>query len=633
MRKNDAIITSKTFPNIYRRIQNKSFHNLVSMKEITFKMLKRYYNTYFINEKRKSIFLGFDTLVENNGDSFSRYLKTGETITKNSTKTTKNRILQKQTDNEKKKKENKNSSLKKEFYFSGISFDTDSYHSSNLNNSNSGGDNKDKEEPIKKDKNHNKKNNLLKIKSNKEIVINKDSDMFTFNDNDNNCDILSNKIELGSSITNNTKLKQSHQLQTDRNHFKNKDAEMKNGLSNSRFSCDNKYGHELSSSQSSQCFNSTEIINIDDSHNKIVTLDNMNENFSKKIKKKLRKRKKIQKIRQLLKLQRFKIDKNLVEFYLKQNSFERKNSKSINNYNNSNSSSNNKVLSEILNFSSSSEQNKSLLNKNNHRAYETELKIMTVESFEIKLSYNNINLLSKGQMINNIEYKNFLENLVKNYLYIFPTEDIINRILSILSKKANNEKENLISDAEKETIKHKIMGSEIKLPSIRKTNNYNFEELNNLTKKNCYYTEKSTENLQNSISDKKSSKKLYKNSSKYLEKEFKNFEKLNFDDSKFKKKENITNNKDIESNIFAGLVGKSLYKSKKSKELNKDKNNRIKNNNFEDFLNKLDELNDDNYSKKGNLSLFLNKNHDISATNMINIKNNNEIKTNICLIY
>jgi hypothetical protein len=358
-----------------------------------------------------------------------------------------------------------------------------------------------------------------------------------------------------------------------------------------------------------------------------VTLDKMNENFSKKIKKILRKRKKIQKIRQLLKLQRFKIDKNLVEFYLKKNPFERKNSKSINNYNNSNSSSNNKVLSEILNFSSSSEQNKSLLNKNNQRSYETELKIMTVESFEIKLSYNNINLLSKGQMINNKKYKNFIEYLIKKYLYKIPKEDIINRIFSILSKRENNAKENLISYGEKEAIKGKVIGSEKKVPSIRITNNS--------TKKNFYYIEKSTKNLQNSISNKKSSKKFYNNSSKYLQKEFKNFEKLKFDDSKFKKKEDIIYKKDKESNILGGLIGKSLYKSKKSKELNKvqNNNNNFKNNNFEDFLNKLDELNDDNHSKKGNLSLFLDKNHDISATSMINIKNNNEIKTNICLIY
>ena len=302
LRKNDAIITSKTFPNIYRRILNKSFHNLVSMKERTFKMLKRYYNTYFINEKRKSIALDVDTVVENNGDSFSKYFKIGETITKNSTKTTKSRLLQTQTDNEK-KEANKKSSSKKKFDFSGISFDTDSNQSSNLNNSNSGGDNKDKKEPIKKDtNNNNKKNNFLKIKSNKEIGINKDSDMFTFNDKGNNCDILSNKIELESCITNNTKLKTSHQLQTDKNIFKNNDVEMKSSFCNSRISCDNKYGSELSSNQSIQCLNGTEIINIDDSHNKIVTLDNMNENFSKKIKKKLRKRKKIQKIRQLLKL-------------------------------------------------------------------------------------------------------------------------------------------------------------------------------------------------------------------------------------------------------------------------------------------------------------------------------------------
>ena len=39
LRKNDAIIISKAFPNIWKRIYNKSYHNMVSIKEATFKKI------------------------------------------------------------------------------------------------------------------------------------------------------------------------------------------------------------------------------------------------------------------------------------------------------------------------------------------------------------------------------------------------------------------------------------------------------------------------------------------------------------------------------------------------------------------------------------------------------------------
>ena len=46
---------SKNFPNVWRRIYNKSYHNLVSIKELTFKTIKRYYNTYFYNKENNTI--------------------------------------------------------------------------------------------------------------------------------------------------------------------------------------------------------------------------------------------------------------------------------------------------------------------------------------------------------------------------------------------------------------------------------------------------------------------------------------------------------------------------------------------------------------------------------------------------
>ena len=62
LRKHDAQIISKNFPNIWRRIQNKFFHNLVSIKNLTFKILKQYYNTHLSNKnnKDKSVNLNLD---------------------------------------------------------------------------------------------------------------------------------------------------------------------------------------------------------------------------------------------------------------------------------------------------------------------------------------------------------------------------------------------------------------------------------------------------------------------------------------------------------------------------------------------------------------------------------------------
>ena len=50
LRKQNAIILSKNFPNIWRRIETKSYHNLVSIKKLTYKILKRYYNTHIYNK-------------------------------------------------------------------------------------------------------------------------------------------------------------------------------------------------------------------------------------------------------------------------------------------------------------------------------------------------------------------------------------------------------------------------------------------------------------------------------------------------------------------------------------------------------------------------------------------------------
>ena len=50
LREHDMLIISQNFPNIWKRIHNKSYHNLVSLKRLTFKILKKYYDVNFYSK-------------------------------------------------------------------------------------------------------------------------------------------------------------------------------------------------------------------------------------------------------------------------------------------------------------------------------------------------------------------------------------------------------------------------------------------------------------------------------------------------------------------------------------------------------------------------------------------------------
>ena len=60
LRKCDAIALSKNFSNIWKRIQSKSFHNLVSIKKLAFRTLKKYYNMNIYNRKNKETNVAFN---------------------------------------------------------------------------------------------------------------------------------------------------------------------------------------------------------------------------------------------------------------------------------------------------------------------------------------------------------------------------------------------------------------------------------------------------------------------------------------------------------------------------------------------------------------------------------------------
>ena len=84
------------------------------------------------------------------------------------------------------------------------------------------------------------------------------------------------------------------------------------------------------------------------------------------------------------------------------------------------------------------------------------------------------------------------------------------------------------------------------------------------------------------------------------------------------------------NNIKIYSIGKTSFKSKKTNKSKKEKGNSTT---MEDCLNKLDELNKDNNSKNENISLFVDKNHDVSGIKMINSKDKSKETDDKCKIY
>ena len=113
----------------------------------------------------------------------------------------------------------------------------------------------------------------------------------------------------------------------------------------------------------------------------------------------------------------------------------------------------------------------------------------------------------------------------------------------------------------------------------------------------------------------------------------KSCEKLNMSNIRLYKKPksiNIKNDNNVVNNIKIYSLGKTLFKSKKT---NKFKGEKGKSNDMENVLNKLDEINKDDNSKNENISLFVDKNHDVSGIKMINSKSIGKERDDKCIIY
>jgi hypothetical protein len=346
----------------------------------------------------------------------------------------------------------------------------------------------------------------------------------------------------------------------------------------------------------------------------IITLKDVDAKFSKKIRKQIKKRKKLQKIRDILKFQKLKTNRSLIE-----SNGKRKNSNDTSSNNNKLnlsysgfSSSKKSIFSKILDSSSSTvKEDGSTLIKISGKFDTSSLKKISSGSFEISSSYKNINILSKGEMIQNIKFQKLIEDIVKKS--VNKNEDNNNKFSLFSNKNRKDKKERSVKFRETQIRKYNNneLYSEGKLTTIskQKYKNIILDEPNNLPNKKyiMFKTEKSTDNFPGSTGDITGQK--CKNRSKHFLKELDDFEKIKLSASKKGDKQSIKN-LCSETNLLNENYDENRIYTKKN--TYKMKNDKIYKNKF------------DNKSLKSSLKSF----NALDKKSNINLENNN-YKNNI----
>ena len=637
LRKYDASVISKNFPNIWRRIQNKSFHNLVSIKNLTFKILKQYFNTYLSNNnsKDKSFNLNLDITKNSIADiSYARQSIRGSitqinkvrsvNISKQNNNNINNNIstnankLYVQTKTKRgsstiSKKKISEDSLGSELNYSYGSLKSNSINNSQFKFTIS----------IMKDKKSD--SSTKKINSNVITPTNKENKK----QNNLNYTFKNDSLFPKKLLNVNMKKVKSRDSRFKTSQF-NKETILSYSNSNSPIQKDNVESYK--SETFAYCSNITEKIDKDNNSSKgFITLKNINNNFLQQIKKKMKKRKKLQNLKKFLKLQRLKI-KSIYNKKLNQN-FDTNNNYSNsfiteNNLNYSIGSSNNKILSQLSDFT---EEDLSSSIINNQNFHQDSFKIELSESFEIKSSYHNINLLTKGEMIKNLIFKKYIENLIKKQYNEYKiNKNKYNQSISLISNTTKKENKNddyiKFYEGETETCKNEIIFSDGKLITFSKKNQTNelSEESNNLSNKkleyNNYQDTQTFEKPSNSLSNKKESQK-FKFSSKILE----NWEKNKMHDTEVKRQEMLNSkNFNIKSRTSKNdSNGKLLFYSY-SNQIKKGNNNNLNKNNAINYLNKYLENNNKDLNSNAYKSSSLNKSNNYNSFSSIFDKNNND---------
>ena len=669
LRKNSAISMSKNFQNIWRKIETKSFHNLVSIKKLTFKILKRYLTTHYnprnemeantlfnleknfisnisFSEKyashkvsmNKSNFNSSNIRSPNmNRSSNSISRKSGSKINvsdkiklKSSFNKQKLIIL----NNSQKCKNDSVEIINDRLNLSSDSLKSNSYHSSHFKTS--------------------------KFFSPKNLAENQQIPVININqeneeeENDKVTNLINNEITSKSFIKKSIKInmnsafsfKNDNQSSKFLKMSKNSTDIINNGLDSKKQSDKTLTCESFEKQHTIKCSNKSllnTIFNNNDEDSLFVTLEDVNKNFSKKIRKRLKKRKKIQKLKELLKLQKLKISKNLKELYLNQ-MIQKQNSKikidsNISNQclpDNSTYSSDIKQVSQILD---SSEEESTQI-QSNFKFKNNSLKIIVSESFQIKSSYNNINLLTKGEIIRNLNYKLCLDNLIKQTLNgNIVNEDIYKSNNSI---KAQNTKKSKFK---------KVKFKNCNENDFNNNNNNNINRINNNNNNNNNNNSNNNSNNNIILFDKISTKSnKYRHSEKSLRDYFLNileqndknkniyrFFKEDLEDIgslKLKKKKKAKKSKDLKDKKKEGkelLYEKKL--DKKNIQIINDSYNNVTDKQITSTLNALNEYEKDKGKNKESKLAYINQQNFNSYEKIVQRNNLEKKNTNNCLVF
>ena len=599
LKKNDAVSISNNYPNIWRNIHNKSYHNLVSIKKLTFKILKQYYNSHFYsNENNDLKFENSKTMTFKKGPSvINKSLKKYSNSLKDkvSNKSVKFPFYYKLQPQNFQKRKSSAKTLGNNIKISyNDSFISKSIMDSKFKISQSIINIKDNNISIhtreSDDFQKSKYFSKIKDKSSKENIestfkklIGKNSlnaeDNNENNNEDNKNDIF---VDIKESNTNsehlNTTIAQYNELIKSINESKRNDNDSKNieSIINSRIKFRNKSTRKL--------------FNEPYETEKVFTLKDINEMLSQKIRKKIRKkvkiRKKLEKIKHSFELEQKENNKNLIELYTNiiAKKLDPKNPDKLQNNLCQElidvpipSSSNKKEFLQLLDSTSSEEYTQKKFDINTLKT--------TSKSFEIKSCYKNINLMTKGEIIRNSRFKRFIENLIKrNSKKKFYISE---KFKSTITK--SSEKFKKIKKKEETFLKNRV--DKLKLSAFNK--NFNFAKKNksstNIEMENYnFYDSKNNSSKNQSI--KNEAKKTNNNTDKNIFKEIKDKKDL-FSTKNLEIPIKISNSNKIDNKSFTSSINilKEYDKDHVSKNennleiLNKTKHNSLAISNYNDL--------------------------------------------------
>ena len=676
LRKQEALHLSNNFPNIWRKIHNKSYHNLVSLKKLTIKTLKQYYNSHFYHKNKNE--KPFTSNLDNSSSiisflekpSFLRKINNNERLnlikpcknmindnnikTIKSTKIFKNNLYFEKNRNDKRKSSVK--TLKNNYGFindgsqensnlSSLKFTQSSVKPSiniiSNNFENSG-------------KNENDENNL-NTNTNKKLLKTKSSEKFTFKEEEeddnkinNNLKNLKKKYKSDKSIGKRKKKSTSrdyYQEIIESMHDMKKDNQSFDTILNKNRFYNNEDLQNI-------------INNFSNEEEKIFTLKDIDAKFSKKIRKKIKMRKKIEKLKHSLELKRKEKSKNLIALYtniiskkinlITNNTLNEDIYKNINNslaeelINTTISEYNNENFSELFESTTSEEDTPKKFN-----IYSLK-KIPTI-SFEIKSSYKNINVLSKGEILVNKKYKKFLENMIKqNSHKKFFNKVEFKRVISKYSlKTTKNKKNNFIRSS---TDKFHNKNNMNKKNSLVPKSKFKTAFLNNINSSSKFIVnvDISSKNENNEFD---MTNKVIQNTKKKINDKVddsKNINDVNNSNVIYESNNNeqnnhlniIINNNNNDMTNFLNKIKdeRKLFQPKniENKSISLNNNNIINNKSYSSSINCFNEIDKDNLSKNDNNLKILNRKKTTynSLLKDIYIDNENEHKKNAkCIIF